>query len=164
MTSSTLNGTQTSPTPETSQISPLAQIAAEKVQQLLAKLPILGPITWLMMNNPATRHAFLADMEWRIMPPLLCNQSKLYLNGNMPTAYVSWAYLSEEVITRFTKPPYHLAPGDWQSGSQLYLIDMITPYGGTQEVLDDLKKTSFVGKTIHQFLPVGLEGGHTITL
>lgn len=117
-----------------------------------------------MMNNPSTRHAFFADLEWRVMPPLVLEQAKLYLKGDLPTAFVTWACLSDAVIERYTNPPYHLAPGDWKSGEKVFLIDLIAPYGGGTEVLADLKQTALAGKEIYQLGPDNASVLKTITL
>lgn len=131
----------------------LAQFAADQAHRVIKKIPLLGPVSWLMMNTPATRHAFLADLEWRVMPPLVLEQAKLFMRGDMPTAFVTWAYLSDDVIARYAKPPFHLAPSDWKSGEKTFLIDVVAPYGGYAEVLEDLKKTALAGKIIHQLGP-----------
>ncbi|MFJ4292113.1 toxin-activating lysine-acyltransferase [Cupriavidus sp. NPDC089707] len=142
----------------------LMQFAAEQAQRVIKKIPLLGPVSWLMMNNPSTRHAFLADLEWRVMPPLVLEQAKLYMKGEMPTAFVTWAYLSDAVVERYSKPPAHLAPGDWKSGDRVFLVDVFAPYGGTKDVLDDLRKTVLSGKTIHQLVPGSSESMTIVTL
>lgn len=131
----------------------LARFAAEQAQRVIRKIPLLGPVSWLMMNSPASRHAFLADLEWRVMPPLVLDQAKLYMKDEMPTAFATWAYLSDAVIERYAQPPFHLAPADWKSGDKIFLIDVIAPYGGATDVIADLKSTVLAGKTIHQLGP-----------
>lgn len=137
----------------------LMTFAAEQAQRVIKKIPLLGPVSWLMMNNPTTRHSFLADLEWRVMPPLILEQAKLYMRGDMPTAFATWAYLSDAVIERFASPPYQLSPGDWKSGDTAFLIDVFAPYGGVKDVLADLRATVFKGKVLHQLAP---EGGRTM--
>ena len=131
----------------------LVKFAAEQAQRVTRKIPLLGPVAWLMMNNPTTRHAFVADLEWRVMPPLVLDQAKLYLQGEVATAFVTWALLSDAVAERYARPPFHLAPGDWKSGDKVFLVDLIAPYGGAREVLADLKKTVLADKAIYQLAP-----------
>lgn len=133
----------------------LMKFAAEQAQRVIKKIPLLGPVAWLMMNNPTTRHSFLADLEWRVMPPLILEQAKLYMRGEMPTAFATWACLSDPVAERFAKPPCQLAPGDWKSGNKVFLVDLFAPYGSAKDVLEDLKKTALAGKAIHQLVPDG---------
>ena len=118
------------------------------------KIPLLGSIAWLMMQQSSTKHTFLAELEWRVMPPLLLDQAKLYVRDEMPLAFVSWARLSEDAVARYASPPHRLAPPDWHSGEQVWLVDMFTPYGGSAEVLDDLRTKVFPGKTLFQLGPM----------
>lgn len=142
----------------------LAKFAAEQAQRVIKKIPLLGPVSWLLMNNPSTRHAFFADLEWRVMPPLVLEQAKLYMQGEMPSAFVTWACLSDAVAERYAKPPFQLAPGDWKSGDQVFLVDLIAPYGGVAHVLTDLKQTALAGKVIHQIAPDTSSSVKVITL
>ena len=142
----------------------LARFAAEQAQRVFGKLPLLGPVTWLMMNQSHTRHVFLADLEWRVMPPLVLEQAKVFMNGVMPTCFASWAFLSEEAVARYRQPPHRLAPADWKSGDKVFLVDLVAPYGGAREALDDLKRTVLAGRTVHQIASTDAEVVEVVTL
>ncbi len=104
-----------------------------------------------MMQQSATRHTLLSELEWRVMPPLMLDQAKLYMRDKAPLAYVSWACLSEDAAKRYQQAPHHLMPSDWKSGEQVWIVDLCTPFGGGQEVIKDLRENVFKGKEIHQF-------------
>ncbi len=84
------------------------------------------------------------------MPPLVLDQAKLYLRDNAPIAYVSWAKLSDTVAKRYRAAPHQLAATDWQSGDQVWIVDLLAPFGGAAEVLQDLRDTVLKGQTIHR--------------
>jgi cytolysin-activating lysine-acyltransferase len=130
-----------------------AQQARDQAEKVLKKIPALGPITWLMLCNSSTRHLLLSDLEWRVMPALMLDQAKLYLRGPSPVAFASWALLADAVVQRYRLAPHRLAPGDWKSGDQVWLIDVFTPFGGAQEVLKDLRENMFAGQVVHQLAP-----------
>ncbi|MCA1323481.1 toxin-activating lysine-acyltransferase [Herbaspirillum sp. alder98] len=132
----------------------LAEIAMEQAKRVSQKIPVLGPVTWLMMQQGATRHTLLSDLEWRIMPPLVLDQAKLYMREQMPLAFVTWATLSDDVVSRYRKAPHHLTASDWRSGEQVWIIDLIAPYGGVQDILTELRTTIFPGQVIHQLAPM----------
>ena len=125
-----------------------------------AKIPLLGSVVWLLMQQAGTRHGLLSDMEWRVMPPLLLEQSRVYARDDMPIAFVSWARLSEDVALRYRAPPHRLSPADWRSGHQIWLVDVVTPFGGSVELLEDLRHKVFPGKPVLQLGEVhnGLAG------
>lgn len=129
----------------------LTTYAKEQAQRVMSKIPLLGAVSWLMMQQSATRHTLLSELEWRVMPPLVLDQAKLFMRDNAPVAYVSWARLSEEVAKRYQQAPYHLSTSDWKSGEQIWIVDLCTPFGGMQEVMKDLRESVFPGQEIHQF-------------
>jgi cytolysin-activating lysine-acyltransferase len=90
------------------------------------------------------------------MPALVLDQAKLFMRDNAPIAYVSWAKLSEDVAKRYQAAPHHLSASDWNSGEQIWIVDLCTPFGGMQEVMKDLRENVFPHQPIHQFTL----GGH----
>lgn len=133
-----------------------AQLKAQ-AQRVMSKLPLLGAVTWLMLQHNTTRHTLISEQEWRVLPPLVLDQAKLYLCDNAPIAYVSWAKLSDKIAKRYSAAPHQLAAGDWQSGDQVWIVDLFAPFGGAAEVLQDLRDTVLRGQVIHQ-LTLGSEG------
>ena len=129
----------------------LATYAKEQAQRVMGKIPLLGAVSWLMMQQSATRHTLLSELEWRVMPALVLDQAKLFMRDNAPIAYVSWAKLSEPVAKRFQAAPHHLSASDWNSGEQIWIVDLCTPFGGMQEVMKDLRENVFPHQPIHQF-------------
>ena len=135
------------------EMSKLADFAREQAQRVMKKIPLLGPVTWLMMQQGATRHTLLSELEWRVLPPLVLDQAKLYLRKSAPVAYVSWAKLSPAVVERYKTSPHHLSAADWNSGDQVWIIDLFAPFGGVQEVMKELREKMFVGQPLHQLIP-----------
>jgi cytolysin-activating lysine-acyltransferase len=141
--------------PSNDDLQTLARLAREQSARLLRKLPVLGPVTWLLMSNPMTRHTLLSECEWRLLPALVLDQIKLYLQDEKPVAFVTWARLSDSVAERYRLAPHHLSGSDWSSGDQVWIVDVVTPFGGAQDVLKDLRQNVFPGQAIYQLLPTG---------
>lgn len=134
-------------------LTAIARLAREQARSVLAKLPLLGPVAWLMMQQGATRHTLISELEWRVMPALMLQQAKLYMRDEAPIAYASWALLSPETAQRYRRAPHQLTAADWKSGEEVWLVDMFTPFGGAHEVLADLRHQLFPGQVIHQIAP-----------
>jgi cytolysin-activating lysine-acyltransferase len=146
MNGNTLNTDQNREPPlDTQDMRKLAEAAKQQAQLVLKKIPMLGAVSWLLMQQASTRHILLSDLEWRVMPALLLDQAKLYMREDVPIAFVSWARLSPEVAERYASPPHQLRPTDWTSGDQYWLTEVVTPFGGAREIFDDLRRA---------FLPV----------
>jgi cytolysin-activating lysine-acyltransferase len=141
----------------------LAALAKEQAKLVMGKIPLLGPVTWLMMQQGATRHTLLSELEWRVLPALVLDQAKLYMRENAPIAYVSWAKLSEVTVERYKTAPHHLTSSDWKSGDQVWIIDLFTPFGGAQEVMKDLREVVFKGVPVHQLIPNTTGQAKTLT-
>lgn len=138
-------------------VQELTALVKGKAKQVIDKIPLLGAVGWLMMQQSSTRHTLLSELEWRVMPALVLDQSKLYMRDNAPIAYVSWARLSEVVAQRYKAAPHHLMAADWKSGEQIWIVDLCAPFGGVQEMMKDLRETVFARQEIHQFT-LGADG------
>jgi cytolysin-activating lysine-acyltransferase len=136
-----------------SEVSHLIDQAKEQASKDFKKIPLLGPVTWLMMQQTSTKHTLISELEWRVMPALIQEQAKLYMREESPLAFVSWARMSAASAERYRRAPHHLMFSDWTSGDQIWLIDMVTPFGGAQDVMKDLREKVFPGQEIHQLMP-----------
>ena len=134
------------------ELAQVAHAARENARHALALLPVLGHVTWLMLQQSMTRNTLVADLEWRVLPPLLLKQAKLHMRDDAPLAFVSWALLSDEAALRYRSAPHRLAAADWKSGDQVWLVDLFTPFGGAQDVLKDLRG-QFAGRPVYQLAP-----------
>jgi len=113
---------------------------AIKARELAKRLPAIGYITWLCTQSQGHKQLFIQDIEWRLFPPVMLGQYKLRIDdkaGGLPTAYASWAFLSEEVEAGY-RAAHRLRPGDWRSGDRLWLVDCIAPFGGALPLLEEL--------------------------
>ncbi|MGB8598828.1 MAG: toxin-activating lysine-acyltransferase [Burkholderiales bacterium] len=118
----------------------------------LAKLTHVGPIIWLMNHIPSQRHHFYIDIDWHIMPPLILNQAKLFMKEGVPRAYVSWALVNDDIQQRLAQGDTRLAPREWKCGNNLWLIDLVTPFGSPEAVIKELREQIFPTQSIKAVL------------
>lgn len=137
--------------------------AKGQASQMFHKLPLLGPVTWLMMQQAHTRHTLLSELEWRVIPALMLDQAKLYMRDESPLAFVSWARLSPEAAQRYRTPPHQLSFNDWNSGDETWLVDVITPFGGLSKVMEELRKGALAGQSLRQLAPSPQEPSKAVT-
>lgn len=108
----------------------------------------LGQVVWLMRQSELHRHLFLADLDWLVLPAIQLKQFRLIRKDNVPIAYASWAYLNEDAAARLTSGEKRLRPSDWKGGEELWLIDLITPFGGQEQIVRELKDKVFKGEKV----------------
>jgi len=130
-----------------------------QAREILKHLPAMGPILMLYMQSAHRRHNFLADLEWLLLPPLMNKQCKLYMKQEYPVSFLSWAFLDKDAEKRLLSSGGRLRPGDWKCGDRLWIIDIVAPFGGVEEMLRDIRKNEFPDQTISLLAPDPTTGG-----
>lgn len=107
---------------------------------------VLGEITWLMTQSPLHKQLFIGDLEWFAMPAVLLEQFRVWNGPNSPAAVALWATVSAETEARLEAGGAKLRPDEWRNGDRAWLIDLVAPFGGVDEILADLSQSVFDGK------------------
>lgn len=124
---------------------------------------VLGEITWLIGQSPLHKNVFVSDLEWMVMPAILLEQFRIYPGPNgQPAGLVLWAYISDETEARLINGQIKLAPHEWAGGKNPWLIEMVAPFGGQEEMLVDLAVTIFQGKSF-KYQKAGSNGVEVVT-
>jgi len=93
-----------------------------------------GQLVTVLMRSPQYRHAFLADLEWLLLPAIATRQFAMVdppkasnvMSG--PTAAILYATVSAEVDKRLTSEPalrVRLKPEEWASGDIPWLVEAV---------------------------------------
>ncbi len=61
---------------------------------------------------------------------------------------VLWATVSDEVADRLAGGVSKLRPQDWQSGDKIWVVEVIAPFGGADEMVKDLKAKVFPDRDV----------------
>lgn len=114
----------------------------------------LGAISILAMKSQTHKYLFLSDYEWLVLPAIATKQFALFRGTqNEPIAYISWASVSNQVQQRLTDKTSKLQPADWKSGDNIYIIDIICPFGPAKGLLKQLNEKQFQGKDVRVLRP-----------
>lgn len=118
---------------------------------------VLGEIAWVFSQERSHRYMFIADLEWLVMPAVLAGQYRIFRSEEGPVGVALWAYLSETAEKRIAEGLGRIAPAEWRSGNNLWIIDLIAPFGGDEKMIDEMKKTVFRGLSFkyHKVTPDG---------
>lgn len=123
---------------------------------------VFGQVTWLMTQSKGHRNFFVSDLEWMAMPPLLHRQFRIFPGKDQPLGVALWAKVSDEVAARLSSGQNRLAPGDWNSGENFWLVELIAPFGHQDRMLADLQQTVFAGKEVNMHM-TGQDGKRSVT-
>lgn len=113
-----------------------------------------GRVVWLMALSPVHRRWEVAFLEDAVMQPIRLKQFKLYMKDDVPVAYVSWAGLSDDAEQNFLSNYGRPRAKDWASGENLWIMDVITPFGGREAVIGDLIQNVFADRKGKMFRPL----------
>lgn len=139
--------------PNTTDPLPANHLATARKE--LAKLPLLGPALWLYGRDPFKRFTFVADIDWRLLPPLVMDQCRLYDRDGIPWAFFTWAMVTDEVDQRLRSSHPTLAPHEWHGGNHPWLIDMVMPFGDEPALVGELCKSVFGARPVMAWVPTG---------
>ena len=129
--------------------------------RVLKRLPAVGPVIMLYLQSSHRRFQFISDLEWLLLPPLVQGQCKLYMKKEYPISFISWAFLDEESEKRILQNGGKLRSEDWKSGDRLWVIDIVAPFGGVENMLRDIQKNEFPGRSLKIIAPDPKSGGIT---
>ncbi len=101
---------------------------------------VLGEITWLMTQSPRHKAVPLADLEWLLMPALLLRQFRIFYKGEQPVGAALWALADDLVAGRIDAGDKRLAAVEWKSGRNMRIVDIVAPFGGEAEMLQQIAK------------------------
>jgi len=113
----------------------------------LTAMDALGSMTFLALQSPLHRGWLISDMEKNFIPALKTGQCKIYFHGpGSPKAFVTWALLDDATHQKLMSDG--LTPDEikWSSGSNLWFIDVVAPYGHASMVIRDMRKNHFSGQ------------------
>lgn len=99
----------------------------------------------LLAQSPYHRQHKLGDFfRTNVLPPLWEGQCRFYLTeAGIPSAMITWSWLSEEVQRDVHATGRDLLRNEWNCGDRLFCNDWITPYGNIREVVHDMTHNVF---------------------
>lgn len=121
-------------------------------KESLKKLPILGPAMWLYARDDRKKYTFIAEQDWLLTPPIVLDQCKLYTRDEIPWAFCTWAFVSDEIDARLRSGMPRIAPHEWKSGAHPWIIDIVTPFGDRDGIIDEVRRNVFGGAAISALL------------
>lgn len=110
------------------------------------KFQLLGEVTFLLSASPLHQQAYISNVTGNILPAIELNQFRIYRKQDYPVGFVAWAYFSDETEQRFITGPMQLQPEDWRSGSNLFFVEFVAPFGHTRQIVQDLTRNIFPGR------------------
>jgi cytolysin-activating lysine-acyltransferase len=98
---------------------------------------VFGEIAWLFTQSPNHKNLYVSDLESRVMVPVILQQFRLFYDQQKPVGVLFWAMANDETAKRIEAGEKRLRPQDWKSGDKIKLVEVIAPFGGSKEMVND---------------------------
>ena len=147
--------------PQAAQAQP-GPATADPVRPAKTVAQMLGEIVWLMTQSPVHKQLFIGDLEWFCMPAILLEQFRIFYGPQSPAAVALWASVSDDTQARLMAGGYKLRPDEWKNGDNLWLIELVAPFGAQDEIITDLKTNIFPDRPF-RFHNINAEGQRVVT-
>lgn len=95
----------------------------------------MGALYFLSSLTTYHRKRTLADISGYFEPPIRLNQYRIFRSDNFARAGITWAGLSHDAEKRFAVDHTHLHPEDWNSGTSVWLVDFLSPFGHVDQIV-----------------------------
>ncbi len=103
------------------------------------QLADFGAMCFLIGISPSENHVQLRHVMLKLEPALRLNQYKIFRSKGFPRAFVTWAGLSPEVELEFAIEQKMIAPETWNGGEEIWIIDLVAPFGHADQIQDMIK-------------------------
>lgn len=107
---------------------------------------MLGEITWLLTQSPIHKQLFVGDLEWFCIPPIMHRTFRMFYGPQAPAAVIMFARVSADTDARLAAGGYKLRSDEWIGGDIPWLIEMVAPFGGQDEIMADFAANIFPGQ------------------
>lgn len=90
---------------------------------------MLDQVLTLMAQTEPYRRMPIEAVVRCVMPPLALGQHMALHDDGVLVGYVSWAYMSQNIVDKFLECSYPVQAEDWSSGNVLVFMDFVAPHG-----------------------------------
>lgn len=108
-------------------------MSVEKLQGLTA-FEALGMMVSVCAVNGIYSSWSIDDIGRYFMTPIALNQYSVFVVKKRVVGFITWAFLSEELSLALKERHEEPTPDEWQSGQQLWFMDMVAIDGYTHDI------------------------------
>jgi cytolysin-activating lysine-acyltransferase len=94
-----------------------------------------GDVCYLLAATGEYQKWTFGKIKHLFLPPIECGQYLIFRNGDTPIAFLSYAYVDDELLAKLKSGERWMQPHQWQSGKNIFISDFIAPFGNVGGVL-----------------------------
>jgi len=124
----------------------------------------LGAVCDLLIRAGVYTDWTLERVHRQFSHPVALGQAMIFRTEGQPVGVVTWAFVSDEVLTDLMKGERGVAPHEWRCGGNLFFADFVAPYGHAPNMMRQVrgKFRDILGKGVrgHWFRRAKGRAGH----
>lgn len=106
---------------------------------------IIGEVLALLSESQWHRQYSKEDIDRVIIPAVECDRARCYFDDESEelVGFLTWTFLTPEAEKGYIEGTRYLQSMDWETrptDGQLWIIDMVAPYGGVSEIVRSTKR------------------------
>lgn len=105
----------------------------------------LSAVIQLMEYSDIHRKLSVPDICRRLIAPMELTQFVVCVEDNRLKAFVTVGFFSDSVSKAFRSGTHTIQKEDWNSGSNVWLVDLVAPFGHARQITSGLR-TALCGK------------------
>lgn len=99
----------------------------------------IGTVCNLLIRAGVYTDWTLERVHRQFSHPMALGQAMLFMRDEQPVGVVTWAFVSDEVLSDLMKGDRGVAPNEWRCGGNLFFADFVVPYGDTAGVMRQVR-------------------------
>ncbi|WP_392562372.1 toxin-activating lysine-acyltransferase [Orbus sturtevantii] len=122
---------------------------------------VFGSAVWLWMHSEFHKEIPLYMLPTLLLPAIKKQQFVLGTKAGKPIFFTSWAWMNEASEKKYllAKNSLTLTDADWNSGSRIWFIDWVAPFGDSKHVSDMILSDMFANSCMRSLYHKGNKGG-----
>lgn len=111
---------------------------------------LVGQAVFLYGHCAIRRNYPINDIATDIVLPIKLNQYRSYSVGDRPVGFVTWAYVSDDLLAALAADQtVEMAVQDWRGGRNIWLMELLAPFGHGRVIANDLRRNIFHDAVVH---------------
>jgi cytolysin-activating lysine-acyltransferase len=94
-----------------------------------------GDVCYLLAASGKYNKWTFGKIKHLFLPPIERGQYLLFHDDGKPVAFISYAYVSDELLEELRGGARWMQPGQWACGENIFISDFIAPFGGVGGIL-----------------------------
>ncbi|BAQ90358.1 ACP:hemolysin acyltransferase (hemolysin-activating protein) (HlyC) [uncultured Mediterranean phage uvMED] len=94
-----------------------------------------GDLCYLLAASGKYNKWTFGKIKHLFLPPIERGQYLMFHNDGKPVAFISYAYVSDELLEDLKSGARWMQPGQWNCGENIFISDFIAPFGNVGGIL-----------------------------